>query len=131
MADGVNAESELPFLDLTAEDDVAPGEAKSYDLEDRRVLLCNVDGELYAVDDVCSHDEGPLGEGKLRGKQVECPRHGACFDVTDGSVKEGPAVRKISSFPLRVVDGRVRVQLVEAPKPKPDPRGPGGLGFLR
>ena len=131
MAGRASVDSDLPFLDLAPADDVAPGVAKSYDLEDRRVLLCNVDGELHAVDDVCSHDEGPLGEGKLRGTQVECPRHGACFDVTDGSVQEGPAVRKISSFPLRVRDGRVQVQLVEAPKPKPDPRGPGGLGFLR
>ena len=118
----------LPFVDLAAEDSVGPGQTQSYELDGRRILLCNVAGELHAVEDVCSHDQGSLGEGRLHGTEIECPRHGACFDVIDGSVTVPPAVRPITSFPLRVEDGRVQVQLVPPPRRQ---IGPPGLDFIR
>jgi 3-phenylpropionate/trans-cinnamate dioxygenase ferredoxin subunit len=81
--------------------EVPPGTAKVYEVGDRAVAVCNVDGELYAVDDVCSHDEGSLDQGELEGFEIECPRHGARFDVRSGEVKALPAVVPIDTFKVR------------------------------
>ena len=118
----------MPYVDLAAEDAVGLGLTQSYELHGRHILLCNVAGELHAVEDVCSHDSAPLGAARLRGAQIECPRHGACFDVSDGSVTAPPAVRPITSFPLRIEGGRVQVQLIPAPRRL---TGPPGLDFIR
>jgi 3-phenylpropionate/trans-cinnamate dioxygenase ferredoxin subunit len=66
------------------------------------VLLCDVDGELYAVEDVCTHDGGALDGGELDGCRVMCPRHGALFDVTTGRALTLPAVVPLPTFPVRV-----------------------------
>jgi 3-phenylpropionate/trans-cinnamate dioxygenase ferredoxin subunit len=81
-------------------------------VDGRALLVCNVGGELYAVADVCTHDRGPLGEGRLRGTTIECPRHGARFDVRDGAVKAPPAVKPIATYATRVRDGAVEVELI-------------------
>jgi 3-phenylpropionate/trans-cinnamate dioxygenase ferredoxin subunit len=96
-------------------DEIAPGQAREFTVGDWRVLVCNVGGELFAVEDVCSHDRGPLGEGRLRGPIIECPRHGARFDVRDGSVKAPPAVRPVPCLPVEVAGGRVVVTVVGPP----------------
>ena len=72
--------------------DVPSGTAKVYQVGNREVAVCNVDGELYAIDDVCTHDEGSLDQGELDGHEIECPRHGARFDVRTGEVTVLPAV---------------------------------------
>jgi len=89
--------------------DVRPGRARAVAAAGEHLLLCNVDGALYAIADLCTHDRGPLGEGRLRGATIECPRHGARFDVRDGSVVTPPAVRDLATYPLRIVDGKVEV----------------------
>ena len=96
-------------------DEIGPGQAREFVVGEWRVLVCNVGGELYAVEDVCPHDRGPLGQGRLRGAVIECPRHGARFDVRDGSVKAPPAVRPVPCLPVRVVDGQVTVVAVGSP----------------
>jgi len=73
--------------------------------------VCNVGGEYFAVADVCTHDRGPLGEGRLRGTVIECPRHGARFDVRDGAVLAPPAVRPLPTYPVLVRDGVVDVEV--------------------
>ena len=97
------------YVRVGGADDVRPGRARAVAVEDQHVLLCNVDGSLYAVADVCTHDRGPLGDGRLRGSTIECPRHGARFDVRDGSVVAPPAVRALATYPVRVVDGVVEI----------------------
>jgi 3-phenylpropionate/trans-cinnamate dioxygenase ferredoxin subunit len=82
--------------------DVPPGTAKVFELGDRFVAVCNVDGTLFAVDDVCTHDEGSLDQGELDGFEIECPRHMARFDVRTGEVKALPAVVPIDTFSVRV-----------------------------
>jgi 3-phenylpropionate/trans-cinnamate dioxygenase ferredoxin component len=99
------------YVAVAAERDVRPGRARSVQAGDRCLLLCSIDGVVYAVADVCTHDRGPLGEGRLRGAAIECPRHGARFDVRDGSVLAPPAIRPLETYPARVVDGRVEVVL--------------------
>jgi 3-phenylpropionate/trans-cinnamate dioxygenase ferredoxin subunit len=71
----------------------------------------NIGGQLYAIADVCSHDDGPLGDGDLEGMEVVCPRHGARFDVRDGKVTSLPAAIDIPAYPVRVVDGQIEIGL--------------------
>jgi len=97
------------YVRVAAVGDVRPGRARAVAAAGEHLLLCNVDGTLYAVADLCTHDRGPLGEGRLRGPTIECPRHGARFDVRNGSVVSPPAVRDLATYPLRVVDGHVEV----------------------
>jgi 3-phenylpropionate/trans-cinnamate dioxygenase ferredoxin subunit len=99
------------YVRVARADDVRTGRARAVEADGRHVLLCNVDGSLYAIADVCTHDRGPLGEGRLRGATIECPRHGARFDVRDGSVVAPPAVRPLATYPVRVVDDGVEVDL--------------------
>jgi len=95
----------------TALDDVAPGRARRCVIDGHAVLVCNVGGDVYALADTCTHDRGPLGEGRLRGHHIECPRHGSRFDVRNGAVKTPPAIRPIATYPARVRDGVVEVLL--------------------
>ena len=75
----------------------------------RSLAVSNVDGELYAIDNVCTHDNGPLGEGTLRRGRVICPRHGAAFDARTGRVLSLPAVRDVGAYAVTVEDGSVYV----------------------
>ena len=99
------------FVKLAGTADVAPGQVKVYEVQGRRIALCNVDGAFYAIDDVCTHDGGPLDQGELEGYQIECPRHGARFDVRSGRALALPAVMPVRSYPVRVEDGVVKVGL--------------------
>jgi 3-phenylpropionate/trans-cinnamate dioxygenase ferredoxin subunit len=99
------------FVKLAGAADVAPGQVRVYEAEGRRIALCNVDGTFYAIDDVCTHDGGPLDQGELEGHQIECPRHGARFDVRNGRALALPAVMPVRSYPVRVEDGVVKVGL--------------------
>jgi 3-phenylpropionate/trans-cinnamate dioxygenase ferredoxin component len=76
-----------------------------------RVALCNVDGNVYAVEDRCTHDDGPLGEGFLEGEEIECPRHGARFDVKTGAVRCLPAVVPIRTFKVQLTGDEIQVAL--------------------
>ena len=91
--------------------EVPPGTAKVYEVGDRAVAVCNVGGELYAVDDVCTHDEGSLDQGDLEGFEIECPRHGARFDVRSGEVKALPAVLPIDTFKVRLQGKDIEIEV--------------------
>jgi nitrite reductase/ring-hydroxylating ferredoxin subunit len=97
------------YVALIAATALAPGKTRSLDLAGWRVLLCNVAGEFFAVEDRCSHANVALADGKLRGCILECPLHGGKFDVRDGSVKSPPPVRPLATFAVRVREGRVEV----------------------
>lgn len=73
------------------------------------ILLCNVDGTIYAVEDVCTHDGGALDSGELDGSRVMCPRHGAFFDVTTGRALTLPAILPLPTFAVEVVDDDIFV----------------------
>ncbi len=77
--------------------------------------VSNIDGELSAIDDVCTHDGGPLGEGRLRNGLVVCPRHGATFDARTGKVRSLPAVHDVGAYPVTVEDGTLYVDCEPAP----------------
>ncbi|HET6346081.1 MAG TPA: non-heme iron oxygenase ferredoxin subunit, partial [Myxococcota bacterium] len=70
--------------------------------DDQRLAVCNVDGEFYAIEDVCTHDGGSLDQGELEGEEIECPRHGARFDVRTGRATLMPAVMPVQTYAVRV-----------------------------
>jgi 3-phenylpropionate/trans-cinnamate dioxygenase ferredoxin subunit len=82
--------------------DVPPGAAKKVEVDGVAVLLCNCDGTIYAVEDVCTHDGGPLDEGDLIDCKIMCPRHGALFDVTNGAALTLPAVIPLPRYAVHV-----------------------------
>ncbi len=77
--------------------EVPPGGKKLVEIDGRPIALFNVEGVFYAIDDVCTHDGGPLAEGKVAGNQIECPRHGARFDVRTGKPLCMPAIEPVAT----------------------------------
>ena len=104
-----DAEHEYRFAIAVGE--VAPGRSHRCVVDGHAVLVCNVGGDFYAVADRCTHDRGPLGEGRLRGHLLECPRHGSRFDIRDGVPTTPPAMRPVTTYPVRVRGDAVEVQL--------------------
>jgi 3-phenylpropionate/trans-cinnamate dioxygenase ferredoxin component len=108
------------WVDAGDADAVRAGRARVVTVDGSGFLLCNVAGTLFAIANTCTHDGGRLGARNLDGTIVRCPRHGACFDVRDGSVQAPPARRPIASYPVRVRDdGRVEVELPDQPSAAP------------
>ena len=101
----------MPFARVAAVSDVPVGEMRVFRVNGRSVLLANVGGVFYAIDDLCTHDGGPLGDGELMGDQVECPRHGARFDVKTGRVTAFPAGSPVGSYAVEVAGEEVRVDV--------------------
>jgi len=91
-----------------------PGKAY-FEVEDRIVVLFQVGGQFYCLDDVCTHDGGPLGEGVLDGFTIACPRHGAKFDIRDGRALTMPATQATRSYEVVVRDGAVHVRVSNEP----------------
>jgi 3-phenylpropionate/trans-cinnamate dioxygenase ferredoxin component len=91
--------------------EIAPGTVRSVAADGTQVAVCNVDGTFYAIDDVCTHDGGALDQGELEGDQIECPRHGARFDVKSGRALTLPAVMPVKSYPVRVENGEIKVDV--------------------
>jgi len=100
--------SELVYVNITPAT-VQPGQVRVATYEGWRYAVCNVEGTYHVVDDTCTHDDGPLGEGKLDGCAIVCPRHGARFDVRDGKVLSMPAAYPIRAYPTRVEAGQVQI----------------------
>jgi 3-phenylpropionate/trans-cinnamate dioxygenase ferredoxin subunit len=96
---------------VAAREDVPEGSAIVADAGEKRLALCNVDGTIHAIDDVCTHDGGPLGEGELFGYEIECPRHGARFDVRTGRVTRMPAVAPVKTYPVEQEAGDLFVDV--------------------
>jgi 3-phenylpropionate/trans-cinnamate dioxygenase ferredoxin subunit len=95
------------WIRVCAQSELLPGEFKIVYDGDVPIAVFNIDGELYAIEDVCTHDGGDLAGGELHGYEVECPRHGARFDVRTGAVRCPPAYEPIATFPVKVENGVV------------------------
>jgi 3-phenylpropionate/trans-cinnamate dioxygenase ferredoxin subunit len=80
------------------------------------LVIFRIAGELFAIGDVCSHDDGPLGDGELIDHTILCPRHGARFDVRSGGVLSLPAVVDIPAYPVRESGGQIEVGLPLLPE---------------
>lgn len=99
------------FTKVAKVDDLAPGELKAVEANGEQILLCNVDGEFYAVHDECTHERFPLSEGTLEGDAVVCPLHGARFSLKTGEVLALPAMEGVKTYEVRVEGDDVLVAM--------------------
>lgn len=102
---------ETKYFKVAKAADMPDGERLFFELEGKPIVLFALKGEYLAIADVCSHDEGPVGEGELDGEEIICPRHGARFDLRTGKVLSFPAVKDIEVYPVRVKDEYLEVGL--------------------
>ena len=95
------------------ESDLPDGEMRLVEHDGRKIGVFNCGGELLAIEDRCSHDDGPLAEGPLdcAAGTVECPRHGSVFDLRTGRPKSLPAYQPVETFPVSVADGEIVVEV--------------------
>ena len=100
-------------LDVGPLDELPPGEVKIVHAGELSIGVYNLDGELYAIEDRCSHDDGPLCEGDFEAEDgiAICPRHGANIDIRTGQPRTLPATQPVETFPVRVEDGIVKVEV--------------------
>jgi 3-phenylpropionate/trans-cinnamate dioxygenase ferredoxin component len=90
--------------------EIPPGETKLVDVDGGMVLVCNVDGEYHAIDDMCTHDGGTLSDGTVQGEEIVCPRHAARFNIRTGEVTAPPAFEPVHVFPLRIRGDAIEVR---------------------
>ena len=99
------------FVSVARTSEIPVGQFKPVEARGKRLLICHTPRGFYAVDDTCTHDDGPLADGWLDGTAIECPRHGARFDVTTGQVLCLPAAVPINSYPVKVEGNDVKVNV--------------------
>lgn len=97
------------FFPVAGVDEIGNGDRLFIEIGDRSIVIFNIAGGFFAVADICSHDDGPVGDGELEGFQVICPRHGARFDIRSGQVLTLPAFVDIPAYPVRIKDGQVEI----------------------
>ncbi len=90
--------------------DLKPGGHILVEVDGAMIAIFNLAGEFYAIEDLCTHDGSEIASGCLVGEQIECPRHGARFNIKTGAVTAPPAYENVDTFPLRVVDGMIQVK---------------------
>lgn len=102
-------ESKVEFVLIAPASELPNGGRLFVDLGDKPMVIFNIAGQFFAIGDVCTHDDGPLGDGELEGHNIVCPRHGAEFDVRTGQAVQMPAVVDIPAYPVQVRDGNIFV----------------------
>jgi len=102
-----------PTIDICPLSELPPGARKLIEHDDLEIGIFNVEGQLYAIEDRCSHDDGPLAEGSLDSVActIECPRHGSLFDLRTGRPITLPAYEAVETFPVLVEDGVIKIEL--------------------
>ena len=98
------------WIDVGKADAIADGEHVVVDVDGTEVAVFKIDGQFYAIEDVCTHDGAEIASGELDGDEIICPRHGARFCVRTGEVKCAPAYENIETFPVQIADGIVQVR---------------------
>jgi 3-phenylpropionate/trans-cinnamate dioxygenase ferredoxin subunit len=93
---------ETTLIKAAKASEINPGDRKIIEVDGAFIAVFNVGGQYYAIEDVCTHDDGPVAEGDLDGFEIECPRHGARFDIRDGRVLRFPAITPVRSFKVTV-----------------------------
>lgn len=98
------------FFTVATVDELQQGERMVVEVGRRWVAIFNVDGTYYAIEDVCTHDDGPLAEGELSGCIIACPRHGATFDIRTGKVLSAPAMVDVKSYDVQIQGNDIQVK---------------------
>lgn len=99
------------FIQVCPETDIPENGIKTFDIGERPIALAKYNGVIYAIDNVCTHDEGNLSEGDIVKGEIQCPRHGARFSLKTGEVTRMPAVIGIKTYETKITDGYVYVAI--------------------
>lgn len=110
-------DTEVEFHAVAKTGDLEQGDAMQVTVGRKEIALYNVDGEFYATDDICTHAYASLADGYVEGDQIECPLHGACFDIKTGKALTPPANRDLATYPVKIDGDTVHVGV------KPDGEG--------
>ena len=102
-------ESKTDFVEIVPASELPNGERLFVDLGDKPIVIFNIAGQFFAIGDVCTHDDGPLGDGMIEGFNVVCPRHGGEFDIRTGQAVQMPVGVDIPAYPVQVRDGTIFV----------------------
>lgn len=103
--------AELKYYPVIGLEDFPTGERLFVEVDGNAIVIFNIGGHFFAIADVCTHDNGELGDGELEGYEVICPRHGARFDVRNGKALCAPAFTDTRSYPVRVSEGKLEIGL--------------------
>jgi 3-phenylpropionate/trans-cinnamate dioxygenase ferredoxin component len=98
------------WVDVAPVNELSPETPRVVEVDGAMVAVFILDGQYYAIEDVCTHDGGELASGELEGDEIICPRHGARFNIKTGEVTAPPAYEPVATFPVRVHNGVVQVR---------------------
>lgn len=101
----------LEFITVASVDEIGNGERMIFEIDGSPIAVFNIAGKYFAIADICSHDDGPVAEGEVHEYEVECPRHGALFDIRTGKSLTLPAVVDIPAYPVRVEGHEIQIGL--------------------
>jgi 3-phenylpropionate/trans-cinnamate dioxygenase ferredoxin subunit len=106
--------NELEYVEIAPAEQLPAGERLFVETGGKSIVLFNLAGKLFAIGDICSHDNGPVGDGEIDENEIICPRHGARFDIHTGKATSLPAIVDIPAYPVRVVEGMVQIGFPKA-----------------
>jgi nitrite reductase/ring-hydroxylating ferredoxin subunit len=99
------------YVKVATTNEIEPGQARLVDVNGKQIALFNIDGTFFALDNACTHRNGPLAEGKISGHEVTCPWHGSKFDVWTGEVIAPPAQRAVARYGVRVMGTDIEIEV--------------------
>lgn len=99
----------IEYISIVHKEDLKEGERIFVEIDDMEIVVFNIAGGYFAIGDVCSHDDGPLGDGQTDEYEVICPRHGARFDIRTGKATSLPAIVDIPAYPIRIVGNQIEI----------------------
>ncbi len=102
------------YIAVATRAELPNGARKIVEIDGKALAVFNIAGAYYAIADVCSHDDGPVAEGELYDHEIECPRHGARFDVRTGKVLSFPAIVDIPAYPVKLEGETILIGLPPA-----------------
>ena len=91
--------------------EISDGQVRVFTVGDHEIALANAEGAYFAIDDLCTHDGGSLDQGELEGTEIECPRHGARFDIRTGAATQLPAFEPVATHEVRIEGDEIRVSV--------------------
>lgn len=99
------------FVKVAKVSEVPSGTARCVSVNGSKIALFNIEGEFYAIDDTCSHAEASLSEGAIDGDRVECPKHGACFNIKTGEALSFPAFTPVATYEVKIDDEDILISV--------------------
>jgi naphthalene 1,2-dioxygenase system ferredoxin subunit len=99
------------WIDIASKDDVPEDDVMGFDINAKSIALYQVDGEIFATDNICTHGNARLCDGFLEGHEIECPLHQGKFDIRNGKALCAPLTEDIQIYPVKIEGGRVFVEI--------------------